>query len=145
MASIWDQLTTTLSWYTSPMTSLEQTYEITAPVEEVWQALVDPTVIEDWGGGPAEMDAEVGTEWKLWGGDIHGRNLEVEPNEKLVQNWYSGEWPAPSICTLELHEKNGATTVHLTHTNIPDNEFEEVEAGWHDYYMGPLKQLLEEN
>lgn len=127
------------------MKSLEQSYEIKAPVEKVWQALTDPKIIDDWGGGPAEMDAEAGTEWKLWGGDIHGRNLEVEPNEKLVQNWYSGDWPAPSVVTFELSEKDGTTTVNLTHVNIPDNEFDEIESGWRDYYMGPLKELLEKN
>lgn len=127
------------------MKSLEQSYEIKAPVEKVWQALVDPKIIDDWGGGPAEMDDQAGTEWKLWGGDIHGRNLEVEPNEKLVQNWYSGDWPAPSVCTFELSDRDGITTVNLTHVNIPDNEFDEVESGWRDYYLGPLKELLEKH
>ncbi len=127
------------------MKSLEQSYEIKAPVEKVWQALVDPKVIDAWGGGPAEMDDQTGTEWKLWGGDIHGRNLEVEPNEKLVQNWCSGDWPAPSVVTFELSEKDGVTTVNLTHVNIPDGEFDDIEEGWRDYYMGPLKELLERN
>ncbi len=28
---------------------IEQSYSIKAPVDAVWEALVDPAVIEDWG------------------------------------------------------------------------------------------------
>jgi uncharacterized protein YndB with AHSA1/START domain len=127
------------------MKKLEQVYEIKAPIGEVWQALVDPEVISDWGGGPAEMDDQVGTKWKLWGGDIYGQNLKVTPSKKLVQNWYSGEWPEPSVCTFELSEESGVTTIKLSHVDIPDNEFDGVESGWTEYYLGPLKELLEQS
>jgi len=52
------------------MKSIKQTYRIQAPVSMVWQALVDPEVIERWGGGPVKMDDQVGTRFELWGGDI---------------------------------------------------------------------------
>ena len=125
------------------MKSIEQTYEINAPVEKVWQALTDPNIINDWGGGPAVIEAKPDTEFEYWGGDIHGKNTEVVENEKLVQEWFSGDWPEPSICTFELSQKGDSTTVRLTHTNIPDHEADDIETGWQDYFMGPLKELLE--
>lgn len=117
-----------------------KTYSINASVQKVWSALIDPTVIVRWGGGPARMEAKSGTKFSLWGGDIHGTNIEVIPERKLTQEWYSGDWKKPSIVTFEL---SGNTKVKLTHTNIPDVEFSDIKSGWDDYYMEPLKKLVE--
>jgi len=73
------------------MKTIKQKYSIKAPVEKVWQSLVDPKIIKQWGGGPAKMDDKVGTNFKLWGGDIYGKNLKVIKNKLLIQNWISGD------------------------------------------------------
>jgi uncharacterized protein YndB with AHSA1/START domain len=125
------------------MTTIKQTYHIKAPIEEVWRALVDPQHIEAWGGGPAEMDDKVGTKFKLWGGDVYGKNTEVVPLNRLVQEWYSGNWPEPSIATFELSVEDGGTRVEFLHENVPEAEAEDIEQGWKDYYLGPLKDHLE--
>lgn len=125
------------------MKTIKQTYLINSPVEKVWQALIDPKIIEDWGGGPAKMSAEVGFEFSLWGGDIHGKNIEVIPNTKLVQDWMAGKWKEYSKVTFNLSEEDGKTKVELIHENIPDKEAKEIEDGWKRYYLGPLKKLLE--
>jgi hypothetical protein len=31
----------------------------------------------------------------------------------------------------------------LTHTGVPDDVAGDFDAGWDDYYLGPLKDLLE--
>src|SRR5258708_3594081 len=100
------------------MAQLVQTYEIAAPIAEVWQALVDPTVISQWGGGPAEMNGKVGTKFILWGGDIFGKNTEVIPEKSLVQDWSDGDLKEPSSVSIELTEKAGKTVLHLIHKNI---------------------------
>jgi len=38
------------------MKIIKQKYTIKAPVARVWQAFVDPKIIDSWGGGPAKMD-----------------------------------------------------------------------------------------
>lgn len=125
------------------MKTIKQSYTIKAPVGKVWEAFVDPKVIDDWGGGPAEMDENVGTEFKLWGGDIWGKNIEVEPQKKLVQEWYSGDWPEPSIVTITFRSGSDKTTLNLLHENVPDNETQEIEDGWERYFLGPMKEMLE--
>lgn len=125
------------------MKTIRQTNHINAPVEKVWQALVDPKEIDHWGAGPAVMDESIGTEFSLWGGDVHGKNIEVEKNKKLVQEWYGGNWDEPSIATFSLSEKEGLTTLDFVQTNVPDAEFESIDQGWKDYYLDPLKAYLE--
>lgn len=118
-------------------------YEYDAPISEVWKALVDQQTIEDWGGGPVVMDASVGTEFSLWGGDVYGKNLEVIPEKKLIQDWYGGQWDKPSKATFELSTRCGKTTINLSQTDVPDDEVADIDAGWDDYYLGPIKELLE--
>jgi len=123
---------------------IKQKYEIAAPMEKIWKALTDVTVITAWGGGPAVMDANTGTEFSLWGGDIHGKNIEIVPGKKLVQEWYGGDWPKPSLATFILSEpKPGITLVELIHEDVPEAEVENFDQGWKDYYLGALKDYLE--
>lgn len=112
-------------------------------MKEVWKGLVDPKAIEMWGGGPARMEEKAGTKFSLWGGDIHGTNLEVVKNKKLVQEWFSGSWKKPSNVTFTLIEKGNETEVDLLHEEVPDEEGGEIADGWKDYYLGPMKELLE--
>lgn len=125
------------------MTNIKQTYFIKAPIKKVWQALVDPKIINKWGGGPTKMSDKVGFKFSLWGGDIHGKNTEVIPGKKLVQDWMSGEWEHYSKVTFNMLEEKSETKVELIHENIPDKEARDIAEGWKDYYINPLKELLE--
>lgn len=125
------------------MKTIKQTYHIKAPVEKVWKSLIDPKEIEAWGAGPAKMDDKVGTKFELWGGDIHGTNIEIVKNEKLVQDWYGGDWPKASRATFTLAADKDGTRVDLLHENVPDNEADDIEDGWNSYYLGEIKKYLE--
>lgn len=125
------------------MKTINQTYLIKAPVEKVWQALTESSIIAKWGGGPARMNDKVGTKFSLWGGDIHGKNIEVVKNKQLVQEWFGGEWRNASKVTFTLTEKDGNTEVNLLHEDIPDGEVKDIAEGWNIYYLGPMKELLE--
>lgn len=127
------------------MKSIKQTYTIHASVEEVWKALTDPKYIDGWGGGPAKMNEEEGFEFELWGGDVWGKNVEVIPSKLLVQQWFGGKWDKPSIATFKLSSKDNETRVDFTNNDVPDAEFPDIEKGWRDYYLGPLKDYLEDN
>lgn len=125
------------------MTQIKQTYKIHAPLDRVWDALVNPKTIYKWGGGPAKMKDREGYKFSLWGGDIHGKNIKVVPHELLEQDWYGGDWPEPSKVTFTLSEENGETTIELVHTGVPEDEVSNFDRGWQTDYMGPLKELLE--
>ncbi len=125
------------------MKTIRQTYHINAPVKEVWKALVNPDYINAWGGGPVKMDEREGSEFSLWGGDIHGKNIEIVPEKKLVQQWFGGNWKKPSIATFALHSEEDGVRIDFLHENVPDEDAKNIEEGWEDYYLGPLKDYLE--
>lgn len=125
------------------MRSLKKKYLIKTTPEKVWQALIDPGEIANWGAGPAVMDGKVGTKFSLWGGDIKGENKEIDKGKKLVQDWYGGDWPEPSVLTITLKPKGEVTQVDLVQSNIPDKEAPGIDSGWDDFYFGPMKNYLE--
>lgn len=125
------------------MKNIKQTYLIKADIDKVWQALTDPKVIDKWGGGSAEMDEKEGTKFSLWAGDIHGINTNVIRHEKLVQDWYSGDWKNPSSVTFTLTPENNSVRVDLLHEDVPDEAEADIADGWKRYYLGPLQNFLE--
>jgi len=126
------------------MKDFRKYYTIAAPAEDVYTALTNPVTIELWTGEPAEMSTLPGSEFSLWDGSIVGRNLEFEPGKKLVQHWYFGDQADDSIVTILLHAKGLGTSVELTHTNIPDEDFDDIEDGWNNYYFGALRAFYKE-
>jgi len=66
------------------MPTIQQTYEMNATPEQVFEALVNPEIIQNWSEDEVKMGPEVGAKFSLWGGQMFGTNLEVVKNKKLV-------------------------------------------------------------
>ncbi len=126
------------------MKEFKKYYKIQASVQDVYNAIVNPNMIELWSGDDAIMDDQVGTEFSLYEGNITGKNLEIEKEKKIVQQWYFGEQEEPSIVTIKLHADKDATSVEIRHTNIPDDAYENIVEGWSEAYIEPIMDLLEE-
>jgi activator of HSP90 ATPase len=126
------------------MKNFKQRYKINASKRKVWNALVNPKIIDRWGGGPkSKMRDELGFRFSLWKGTIFGKNIQVEKNKLLVQEWYAGRWDEPSIVTFDLEETEGLTILKLTHDKVPDKEEEKLKTGWKKSFMSPLIELVE--
>jgi len=123
--------------------TIKKVYKISSSVDHVWKALVDPETIDEWGGGPSKMDSKVGYDFELWNGDIYGKNVEVIENSKLVQEWFSGDWAKPSMVTFTLKNDLTGTILELEQINVPEDEFDDIEQGWDEFYLGPMKAMLE--
>lgn len=126
------------------MKDFKKYYTLPAPPEEVYMALTVPATIYLWTGEEAEMSTEPESEFSLWDGSIVGKNIEFEEGRKIVQQWYFGEQTEPSIVTIKLHPLKDGTSVELKHTNIPDEDYEDIIEGWNSSYFGSLSEFYEE-
>ena len=126
------------------MKDFKKYYHIPATPDIVYTALTNPVTLELWTGEPAEMTTEPGSEFSLWDGSIIGRNLEFDPDKKLVQQWYFGDEIDPSIVTIVLRPEGGGTAVEIRHTNIPDSEYASISEGWTKFYFKPLIDFYRE-
>lgn len=127
------------------MKAIKKHYEINAPIEKVWQALTDPNIIPLWSDAPAKMSDQVGDLFELWNKTIIGKNLEVVPMEKLVQNWKPVHWKTFSKVTFTLFTKKVWTVVNMEQIGVPADEYSEISDGWNRYYLGKIKKLLEKD
>ncbi len=126
------------------MKDYKRYYLIPAPPEDVYLALTNPLTISLWTGAEAIMNTEPGSEFSLWDDSIVGRNIEFVPGSKIVQEWYFGDQSEVSMVTIVLHPDKKGTSVELRHTNIPDEAFDDITAGWDADYFGALREFYEE-
>ncbi len=125
------------------MKDYKQYISIEAEPEDVYACLTNPFTIELWSDMPAKMEAKEGTEFEMFEGDISGKILELEPDKKVVQQWYFGEQEEPSIVTFKIHPDKTKVSLEMRHTNIPDEAYDEITEGWKKYYLGRIKEFLE--
>jgi uncharacterized protein YndB with AHSA1/START domain len=126
------------------MARIKKSYLIDAPILAVWHALTNADAIAEWGAGPVDMRPVRGHRFSLWGGDIYGTVVDVEPPTRLVEEWFGGPWGVPSVAVFTLAEENGSTRLELDHEGVPADEVESFSAGWDEFYLGAMKRCLEE-
>ncbi len=125
------------------MKNFKKHFQLSAAPADIYNALVNPVMLEIWTGEPAVMSEVPGSDFSLWDGSITGRNIEFDKDARIVQEWYFGEQDEPSVVTIKLHPKGKGTSMEVLHTNIPDDAFENIIEGWNTDYMEGLEQLFE--
>ncbi len=120
------------------MKDFKKYYIIPETPDQVYLALTTETTLSLWTGEQAIMQEIPDTEFELFGGNIVGKNIEFEKDKKIVQQWYFGDH-ADSIVTIKLHlHNNNQTSLEVRHTNIPDEDYDEIVAGWNEVYIASL-------
>jgi activator of HSP90 ATPase len=125
-------------------TWLHEEIAIKAGPQRIYEALLSSKEFTGFSGLPAEIDPKVGGAFSMFGGQIVGRNVELTPNQRIVQAWRPTHWEAGvySMVKFDLKPADSTTTVFLDHTGFPEGEFDHLEWGWHNHYWEPLKKFL---
>ncbi len=126
------------------MRNFKKYYIIPATPEEIYKALTTEVTIRLWTGNEVTVNPIVDGEFSLWDGAIVGRFLELDPFQKIVQEWYFGNQDEQSIVTIKLHEHKKGTSFEVNHTNIPDEDYEDIVEGWENEYVGSLMEFYTE-
>ena len=125
-------------------TSLHLEFEYKASPQHIYEALLDSRQFATFSGMPAEIDPKEGGAFSMFGGMIVGRNVELVPNQRVVQAWRPTHWDPGvySIVRFELKPRDPETMLVLDHTGFPEGEFDHLEWGWNNHYGEPLKKFL---
>lgn len=93
---------------------------------------------------PAEISRESGGAFTIFGAYIVGRQIELVPNQRLVQAWREISWDPGvySITKFELKEQGSGTKLIFDHTGFPVGAGEHLAAGWKSHYWEPLEKFL---
>ena len=93
---------------------------------------------------PTQISRELGGPFSIFGGYIVGRQLELLPNQRIVQAWRVTSWPAGifSIAKFELVIQPSGTKIVFDHIGFPAGAAEHLANGWNEHYWQPLEKLL---
>ena len=125
-------------------TSLHLELDYKTSPQRIYEALLDSKQFSAFSGMPAEIDPKEGGAFSMFGGMIIGRNVELIPNQRIVQAWRPTHWDPGvySIVRFELKTHDAQTMLVLDHTGFPEGEFDHLEWGWHNHYGEPLRKFL---
>ncbi|MDO8443317.1 MAG: SRPBCC family protein [bacterium] len=125
--------------------TIRQSVTFKASPHQVYEALMDSKKHAQFTGGKASISRQVGGKFSTYDGYAEGVNLELVPDEKIVQTWHASDWPEGnySRVTFSLKEVKGGTRLTFTQSGVPEEQYEDVSQGWRDYYWAPMKQMLE--
>jgi activator of HSP90 ATPase len=93
---------------------------------------------------PTKLSPEAGGDFVLFGGYIVGRQIELVPNELIVQAWRAQSWGRGiySIARFDLSDQGGSTKLVFDHTGFPKGQAEHLASGWQEHYWDPLTKFL---
>ena len=109
---------------------------IHAPATRIFDALTTPEALKQWWGKQGqfgvtecELDLRPGGQWVMRGNSYGGRRFHVtgeyvaiDPPRRLEYTWTPdwSEGAAGSVVRWDLEEKDGATTVRVTHSGLTE-------------------------
>ena len=115
--------------------------EIEATAKEIYITWLDSKGHSRMTGGEATASNKVGVSFTAWDGYIEGKNLALEPYNRIVQSWRTSQFESHEVdseIVILLKELDGRTELTLNHTNVPESG-EHYIKGWDTHYFQPMK------
>jgi uncharacterized protein YndB with AHSA1/START domain len=125
--------------------TIVQEIRINGTAERIFEALTDPGQLPEWWGGEGrfeithmESDLRPGGKWMMRGTGfgkpvtVLGEYRQIERPHLLVFTWLP-DWQGDateSVIRFELEEKDGVTTVRLTHSGLVTEISRASHRGW---------------
>ena len=106
----------------------------------IYAAWLDSAGHTEMTGAEASCSSEIEGSFQAWGGYIEGRNLELEPNKRIVQAWRTSEFSESepdSRVEISLKMNGDDTEVTIMHTDLPEHGMQYLQ-GWADFYFAPM-------
>ena len=127
--------------------TIRQTVTFRAAAHDVYEALMDSRKHADFTGSKCSISRKVGGKFTISDGYIHGENVELIKDKKIVQLWRPEEdcWPSDhfSKVTFSFKAAKGGTRLTFTQTGVPVVCGDRFDTGWREYYWAPMKEMLE--
>ena len=96
-------------------------------------------------GDEAKITPKEGSKFSAASGYITGENIKLVKDSLIVQSWRGADWnkkDADSTFMIHLEPKGNNVILHAVHTNVPDNQAEGIDKGWHTFYWDQWKRYL---
>ena len=125
-------------------TSLRNEVEFKAAPQRIYDAILDSKQFAAFSGMAAEISPSTGGPISMFGGMIVGRNIELIPNQRIVQAWRPASWDPGvySVVHFELKPNGPATSMAFDHYGFHSGDYDHLDWGWKNHYWEPLKKFF---
>jgi uncharacterized protein YndB with AHSA1/START domain len=124
---------------------IAQEVVLDATPAQVYAAFMDSKQHSEFTGDVAVIGGTVGAAFSCHGGMVSGINVELVPNQRIVQAWRATPFPEGvySVATF-VFESAGEkkTRLKLTHEAVPAPACEMIAQGWEEHYWAKLKKYF---
>ena len=97
------------------------------------------------GAPPTRISTEPGGTFSTFGGLIVGMQIDLVPNERIVQASRPAYWK-PGVYSLVsfalVADTDSSTKLTLDHRGFPDGDAQSLLDGWNKNYWEPLQKFL---
>jgi uncharacterized protein YndB with AHSA1/START domain len=135
-------------WYRAKEKSMTVEFEVSAefsvPRARIYQAWLDSDGHSKMTGSLAQVSDEPGGSFDAWDGYIQGTNLELQPDQRILQSWRTLEFESTdedSRLEIILTEIPTGTRVTIRHSNLPEHGMQ-YQQGWVDSYYTPMHEYF---
>jgi len=131
----------------APRTAVHQEIDFKAAPARIYDALLDARQFAAFTNDTAEIQPQPGGSFRLFGGRIEGRNIELAPNRRIVQAWRPSSWTAGcyTIVRFELLAAGSVTRIVFDQAGFLEDpaEWGSLDKGWPRMYWEPLRKYLD--
>jgi len=123
---------------------IHQTVIFSASPHEVYEALMDEKIHAHLTASAAQISRKVGGVFTAYDGYISGKNIELIPDQKIVQEWRAVDWEPQqtSLITYELSAVPEGTQLDFTHRGLPQGTEDDFAQGWIENYWDRMRKLF---
>ena len=131
--------------------SIHQEPVFKASPKRVYEALTDEKQFEKvtqlsaaMQSGATHISSEVGGFFTIFRGHIVGRQIELVPNQRIVQAWRVVDWDPGiySIVKFEFTGQGSGAKIIFDHNGFPQGKGQHLADGWKANYWEPLEKYL---
>lgn len=136
--------TVTSKGETLNVTTISMKLGFQVPASALYETLTDVNRVAAFSGQAADWSLTEGSDFRIFGGFIEGKQVSFVPNKKIVQNWRFKTWPENhhSVVTFEFEDKGDKCELSITQKGVPTFDLERVHQGWENNYWNRIMALF---
>jgi len=126
------------------LTNLVTNSTMKCTAQDVYNALTRPEMFVAFTNGSGKIDPVVGGAFEMFGGNVHGKILELDEPKKIVQDWRFRTWPEGvySRVTFTIEQNADSTEITVRQKGLPKSDLEKTKEGWDKYYFSAMKRTF---
>jgi len=129
-----------------PLAAVHQEVDFKANPGRIYEALLDAKQFAAFTKDTAEIQRQPGGAFKLFGGRIEGRTIELAQNLRIVQAWRASDWKAGfyTVIRFDLAARGAGTHLIFDQAGFLEDqaEWKTLDEGWPRMYWEPLRKYL---